>query len=519
LQLEEFRRRGQQSSSTAVNRNSNSNSNNSENTVLNQENRRGGEEPEEHRVAEPNRVKEPTAAACRLVEDQRHEGDCVGVSNDGNGNGGMSEDRYEVERPTVSLSTQTSEEENGGSGGAEVRDLGMDEVGQDEYGLPRMAEYMVAPVLDGSAKEEVLEKKGDTSHDSNHALCPAGEQEEDGEKYMYDDPITTTIRSSGGGGEQEAVANVTGFSLDRQERFETLQQHIETLTVEKGELSMCLEQQTNIVRRLTEEHEAMVAKLNDAGRQQEDMQHRLDTYAAAEREMKEYTRRIQRELDEQERQNRLLQAKVTMLGKELVSMEDQIVLMNAEKKKTKESTSLDSHAAAEESARKMLQEELQEMARRLAESEKRRIEAEEAQRELQQEVDEARQNAASTKHEHNVALPQAAIVSAIAMDSYASEMDGTEMHILSPEIRALLPTPTWIPGDGHSSSLDDINSITERLYILLQRLQTKINNDQKTSLTMSPASASLGAEADAVHSSNGQSTIHHHHTVSISERI
>ena len=526
LQLEEFRRRRQKPGPA--------NSSSCEKRDVNKEDK-GVAEPILVKATDGGAFPPPVVQTFRYIPPQQQQEECEVVGSVDLDDGVIEHQQGDL---TMSYSTGDAGEiqESLRSGkeqpqGSMVQSAMVDAVEQQQQQLaqramPSMAEYMVPPVTystsnnNGSAREEeiVEEQEQDV----------AAEQEE--LKFTKDDPTATIPIIGTSEAEQEtlpknttATAATTGFgSLDRQERFETLQQHIETLTVEKGELSMCLEQQTNIVRRLTEEHEAMVAKLNDAGRQQEAMQQRLDTYAAAEREMKEYTKRIERELDDQERQNRLLKAKVTMLGKELVSMEDRLV-MNEERRQTKQCASVDSNAAAEESKREMVEQELQEMTRRLAESEKRRMEAEEAMKELQQEVDEARHKALSTHHEHGVTLPQAAIVSAIAMDAYASEMDGTEMHILSPEIRALLPTPTWIPGDVHSSSLENINSISGRLYILLQRLEQKLNNNQKA---QSSASASLGVEKDSSNghrpcSNNGidQSNSHHHHTVSISETI
>lgn len=270
---------------------------------------------------------------------------------------------------------------------------------------------------------------------------------------------------------------------EKRKNFEKLQDHIDSLTMENMDLAMCLQQQTNIVQRLTQENESMVKRLNDAAMQQEALSESSKQCEIKERHMQKQIRMLEKQLDAKEKESRDLSSKVRVLGSELIMLEEKLLREKNERLK-RESTSGGDHRESEsqllreiqshnrdnemlQSTMIQLQEELDNTRKLLRKSELERQNAIESQRKLEEDLQ------AAMKHQRHPPLPKSALISASPMESNAQEQIESASSIPS-EIKAMLPVQTWIP--GVEDVQDDINSIAGRVYNLLEILEKKVES-------------------------------------------
>ena len=83
----------------------------------------------------------------------------------------------------------------------------------------------------------------------------------------------------------------------RRKEFERLEEHIDKLTSEKIDLNLCLEKQTELVHRITDENETMIRRLNEASSRQERLMEKLGEYEKDKVDMQsliqEYTSKLE----------------------------------------------------------------------------------------------------------------------------------------------------------------------------------------------------------------------------------
>jgi DNA repair exonuclease SbcCD ATPase subunit len=280
---------------------------------------------------------------------------------------------------------------------------------------------------------------------------------------------------------KESIEEIRDQASEKRRNFEKLQEHIDTLTTEKMDLSLCLQQQTSIVQRLTQENENMVKRLNDAAIKEEKLSHLSKQYKLNEEDMQQEVNMLQKKLDSREKENRDLSSKVQILGSELILLEEKLLREKNERLKrdaiaNKGGESESTLRQEIESCRRdndmlqstvaHLQEQLETTQKLLRKSDMERQDAIDTQMKLSHDLE-----AAMKQHNTTVPLPKSALLSADAMDSCADESKEKQTSI-PPEIMALLPAQTWIP--GMEDIKDDMNSVSERLYQILDIVDNKL---------------------------------------------
>lgn len=280
----------------------------------------------------------------------------------------------------------------------------------------------------------------------------------------------------------ESIEENRDQASEKRRNFESLQEHIDTLTTERMDLSLCLQQQTSIVQRLTQENENMVKRLNDAAIKQEELanlskQHRID-----EDHMQQEMKTLQKKLDSREKENRDLSSKVKVLGNELIMLEEKLLREKNQRLKQDFRASTDRESESRltqeiESSRRDndllqsivadLREQLDNTQQLLRKSDMERRDAIETQLKISNDLETAMK-----QRDTLVPLPKSAILSADAMNSYAKEESQEEPTSIPPEIKALLPAQTWIP--GIEDFRDDMKSVSERLYQILETVDKKL---------------------------------------------
>ncbi len=251
--------------------------------------------------------------------------------------------------------------------------------------------------------------------------------------------------------------------------FERLQEHIDALTSEKMDLSLCLQQQTNLVRRLTEENERMVQKLNAAASKEEHLQ---ESVLNLERDKKAIESRAllsEKELDIKEKENRSLAAKVKVLGSELVNLEEN--LHNAKERMQseyihgggKDAEEHQGYAYKKENDELrseicMLQDTVGKLQQSLRESEIQLAAALEAQ-------DTQKQQIAETNKERQ-SCPLTRTIALRSVSNVSPSFEG-RTPVLPVETRALLPNRACLLKNDLFQ--EDIESLAERVYLLLNR--------------------------------------------------
>ena len=86
-------------------------------------------------------------------------------------------------------------------------------------------------------------------------------------------------------------------------KFQELQDHIDSLTTQNLDLSLCLSQQTSMVQRLTEENEGLVHKLNEASRLAEQWEEREKAQDTERELLGTQWRELERQLARREKEN------------------------------------------------------------------------------------------------------------------------------------------------------------------------------------------------------------------------
>eukprot|EP00890_Picochlorum_soloecismus_P000837 jgi/Picsp_1/1754/NSC_05226-R1_---NA--- len=215
----------------------------------------------------------------------------------------------------------------------------------------------------------------------------------------------------------------------RRKEFERLEEHIDKLTSEKIDLSLCLEKQTELVHRITDENETMIRRLNEASSQQERLMDQLGEYEKDKTSMQSLIQEYSMKLETKEKEAKDFETKMRVLGNELVRLEEDLL---REKNERLRISSLSSNqemenskeaAAAWEKERFILESQREQMKRALdalqgslAEAEAKVAEYEEQQRPVSGHEEEARKIPP---------LPDSAIVAAQAMREHHDGSDTT----------------------------------------------------------------------------------------------
>ena len=100
----------------------------------------------------------------------------------------------------------------------------------------------------------------------------------------------------------------------RRKEFERLEEHIDKLTSEKIDLSLCLEKQTELVHRITDENETMIRRLNEASSQQEGLMEQLGAYEKDKIGMQSLIEEYNIKLETKEKEAKDLQTKIRVCG-------------------------------------------------------------------------------------------------------------------------------------------------------------------------------------------------------------
>lgn len=254
-------------------------------------------------------------------------------------------------------------------------------------------------------------------------------------------------------------------------KFERLQEHIDALTSEKMDLSLCLQQQTNLVRRLTEENERMVTKLNEAASKEEHLQELVQNLEKDKKAVETRALLAERELDIKEKDNRGLTAKVKVLGSELVNLEEN--LFHVKERMQSESIHGGDKDAEEHHMRTyqkendelrseicVLQDTIGKLQQALRESEVQRAAALEAQEAQKQEIVQT--------NEANRSCPLTRTIALKSISNLNSSAEGkSPSNDLPVETQALLPNRACLLKNDLFQ--EDIESLAERVYFLLNR--------------------------------------------------
>lgn len=265
-------------------------------------------------------------------------------------------------------------------------------------------------------------------------------------------------------------------------KFQELQDHIDSLTTQNLDLSLCLSQQTTIVQKLTEENEGLVHKLNEASRSAEQSQEREKALDKERELLASRWRDMERQMARMEKENRDLTSKVKVLGGELLGLEEKLLRERNERLKLS--------AMPEGGDRDAFRKELDEVSNTLdnEREEKRGLQARIASLEaalkgfheqLAAEQTRADRAEAAVKTKSSAyPIPQSALVCAEAMQEYVEKKAHGDLPQLDDarlpdEVRALLPMNSWIPSlEEEEKVQQDIVDAIGRLYERIQGMKT-----------------------------------------------
>ncbi|KAI8100399.1 hypothetical protein M9435_006883 [Picochlorum sp. BPE23] len=327
----------------------------------------------------------------------------------------------------------------------------------------------VANLQNSSAATEQDEK---IQFDANAFLIPRDDAQRDRDMCIEElDGASPDDVSKDDGEEEEGVDIKSSVLFEKRRKFERLQEHIDALTSEKMDLSLCLQQQTNIVRRLTEENERMVKKLNDAASKEEHLQELVLNLEKDKKAIETRALVAEKELDIKERENRGLTAKVKVLGSELVTLEEN--LFHVKERMQSESIHEKGRDAEEHHVRTyqkendelrseicVLQDTIGKLQQALRESEVQRAAALEAQ-------DAQKQELVQTNKE-NRSCPLTRTLALRSISNLNSSAEGrAPSNVLPVETQALLPNRACLLKNDLFQ--EDIESLAERVYFLLDR--------------------------------------------------
>lgn len=267
-------------------------------------------------------------------------------------------------------------------------------------------------------------------------------------------------------------------------KFQELQDHIDSLTTQNLDLSLCLSQQTSMVQRLTEENEGLVHKLNDASRLAEQSQEREKAHDKERELLGSQWREMERQLARREKENRDLTSKVKVLGVELLGLEEKLLRERNERLKLSalpEAGDRDASRKESEEMSKIVSREREEklvLRERLGALEAAHqgvlveLAAERARAETAERAAKARAAA--------YPIPQSAMLSAEPMQAFIEreargEAPPLDDARLPDEIRALLPIDSWIPSlDEEQKMQKDVVDAIGRLYDRIEQLKRDV---------------------------------------------
>lgn len=342
---------------------------------------------------------------------------------------------------------------------------------------PRFSPPLVVDAVD--VEEDTREDDGrmKSSFDARLYLLP---EKDDGSVDGQDEKVSEVEVSTVQNDANESSSKVA----EKRKDFEQLQDHIDALTTEKMDLSLCLKQQTNIVQRLTQENENMVKRLNDAARTQEALADISKQQEANEIHMQHEMKRLQKQIESRDKENRDLSSKVKVLGNELVMLEEKLLQEKNERLKrhsmaikdddseSRLKREIESHKRDKDMLQSTvdhLKEQLRNIQELLRKSELERCDAIASQKKLSDDLQVA------LKHQKNrSSLPKSALASIKAMKTYEEEQELDTSSCIPPEIKALLPIRTWVP--GVEDVQDDMHSISERLYQLFEIAEKRMKS-------------------------------------------
>lgn len=272
-------------------------------------------------------------------------------------------------------------------------------------------------------------------------------------------------------------------------KFQELQDHIDSLTTQNLDLSLCLSQQTSMVQRLTEENEGLVHKLNQASRFAEQSEERERAQDKERELLGTQWRELERQLAQREKENRDLTSKVKVLGVELLGLEEKLLRERNERLKLSAlPADVDGDASrkeADEISKVISREREEKMVLR-----ERLGALETAQQGLVEQLaaERARAETAERAAKARAAaypIPQSAIVSAGPMQDFVEreargEAPPLDNARLPDEVRALLPINSWIPSlEEEQKMQQDVVDAIGRLYERIEGLE-RDGSEKKT---------------------------------------
>lgn len=269
-------------------------------------------------------------------------------------------------------------------------------------------------------------------------------------------------------------------------KFKELQDHIDSLTTQNHDLSLCLSQQTTMVQRLTEENEGLVHKLNEASRLAEQSQEREKAQGKERELLGTQWRELERQLARREKENRDLASKVKILGVELLGLEEKLLRERNERLKLSARPVGGDRDASRREVEEMSKVVSREREEKLALQERIRT-LETAGQGLIEELAAERARAEAAERATKARAPaypapQSAMVSAEPMQAFVEreargETPPLDDARLPDELRALLPINSWIPSlEEEQKMQQDVVDAIGRLYERIEGLARERND-------------------------------------------
>ena len=263
--------------------------------------------------------------------------------------------------------------------------------------------------------------------------------------------------------------------------FDRLQEYIDKLTSEKINLQLCLEKQTDVVRRLTDENEAITARLNDLASKNETLHESTRRYEEAQVEIENKMKLLESEKESRESEVRDYQTRMKVLGNELVRLEEELLKERNELLRLKSSTSGTDAEKALRAELETVRKENMALSSKVKELEKSASFSAEMQQEMQNlrsKLNEVQNN----KGRKDLPVPpMSAVLSTEAMKEHGMEQSSA----ISPEIKSLLPRRAWVP--GIESVQEDMHETAQRIFESLDLLEEQLQKSAAVQVGPSPA--------------------------------